>query len=149
MSRQRGALALIALAAVIGVSILIARHGNDCDLPDRLSIEGAAELVATDEGLSVVLTSEEGFTMGALFWILRIGDTEFQLSRYPDFSTDKIEFPIPDGALVRFRDGDGVGIRYGNPVLTPGSIGGDWAEAQPGVDRGEGIAHLRVADGCP
>ncbi len=148
MNRQRGALAFIVLTVIIG-AILVTRDGSDCDLRDRLSIEGAAELLATDEGLSVVLTSEEGFTMGALFWILRIGDTELQLSQYPDFSTDKIEFPIPDGALVRFQDGDGVGIRYGNPVLTPGSNGGDWAEAQPGVDRGEGIAHLRVAERCP
>lgn len=148
MSRQRGALAIIVLIVIIG-AILATRDGDDCDLPDRLSIEGAAELLATDEGMSVVLTSVEGFTMGALFWILRIGDTEFQLSQYPDFSTDRIEFPIPDEALVRFQDGDGIGIRYGNPVLTPGSIGGDWAEAQPGVDRGEGIAQLRVAEGCP
>jgi len=149
MRRQRGAVALIALAAVIGVSILVTRDGDDCDLPDRLSIEGAAELLATEEGLSVVLTSEEGFTMGALFWILRIGATEFHLSQYPEFSMNRIEFPIPDGALVRFQDGDGVGIRYGNPVLTAGSIDREWTEAQPGVDRREGIAHLRVAQDCP
>ena len=149
MSRQRVALTLTALAVIDGGIVVVTRGGEDCSPRDLLRIEGAAELVETADGQSVILTSEEGFTVGALVWILRIGDTEFGLSRYPDFSVQRIEFPIPDDALSRLRDGDGIGIRYGNPIPRLGSNGGAWAPAQGIIDRGDGFAVLRVLDDCP
>jgi hypothetical protein len=81
-------------------------------------------------------------------WVLRIGDTEFSLSRYPDFSTNRIEFPIPDDALSRLRDGDGFGIRYGNPTPRVGSSSGAWSPVETDIDRQDGFAVLRVLDDC-
>ena len=148
MSRQRVALALTALAVIVGGIVVVTRGGDDCGPGDLLRIDGAAELVETADGQSVILSSEDGFTVGALVWILRIGDTEFSLSRYPDSSTNRIEFPIPDDALSRLQDGDGIGIRYGNPIPRLGSSAGAWAPAQGKVDRGDGFAVLRVLEGC-
>ncbi len=124
------------------------RRGEDCAPRDLLRVEGPAELVETADGLSVIVSSDDGFTVGALFWILRIGDTEFSFSRYPDFSTNRIEFPIPDDALPRLRDGDGIGIRYGNPTPRVGSRFDAWSPVEGDIDRETGFAVLRVLDDC-
>ena len=149
MSWQRAAFALVVFALIVGITVNITRHGEDCSPRDLLRIDGPAEFVETPDGLSVIVSSDEGFTMGALFWILRIGDTEFSLSRYPDFSTNRIEFPIPDDALPRLQDGDGIGIRYGNPTPRRGSNVGGWAPAAENIDRGKGFVVLGVLEDCP
>lgn len=148
MSRLRAALALVALAVIVGGAIILTRRGEDCDPRDLLRVEGPAELVATADGLSVIVSSDEGFTVGALMWILRIGDTEFSLSRYPDFSTNRIEFPIPDDALSRLQDGDGIDIRYGNPIPRGGSSFDAWFPVEEDIDRRGGFAVFRVLDDC-
>ena len=148
MSRPRTALALAALVATVGGVLLVTRPGESCDPQDRLRLEGPAELVETADGLSVVVSSDEGFTVGALVWILRVGDTEFSLSRYPDASPNRLEFPIPDDALSRLHDGDGIGIRYGNPTPRSGSSFGVWVPAEGNIDRRHGFATLRVLDDC-
>ncbi|MDH3426377.1 MAG: hypothetical protein OEM22_06865 [Acidimicrobiia bacterium] len=148
MSWQRVAVALVAFAVIVGGAIIAIRGGEDCGPRDVLRIEGAAELEESADGMSVILASDEGFTVGALVWILRIGDTEFHHSRYPDFALTRIEFPIPDDALSRLRDGDGIGIRYGNPTPLPGSGFGAWAPVEGNMDRRDGFAVLRVLDDC-
>lgn len=148
MNWQRAALVVGVLTAIVGGAIIVTRGGGDCGPRDLLRIEGDAELVKNANGLSVFVSSDDGFTVGALVWILRIGNTEFNLSRYPDFSTDRIEFPIPEDALSRLRDGDGIGIRYGNPTARPGSGSGAWAPAQENIERSDGFAVLRVLDDC-
>jgi len=148
MSRHRVTLILVAVAVIVGGAIIVIRQGESCAPEDLLRIEGPAELVETAEGLSVIVSSDEGFTVGALVWILRIGDTEFSLSRYPDFSTNRIEFPIPDDALSRLQDGDGIDIRYGNPTPPTGSGFGAWSPVENDIDRQDGFAVLRVLDDC-
>lgn len=148
MSRQRVVLVVVALVFIVGGVVIVASWGEECALRDRLRLEGAAELVETPEGLSVIVSSDEGFTVGALVWILRIGTTEFGLSRYPDSSITTIEFPIPDDALSRLQDGDGVGIRYGTPTPRATSSFGAWFPTEAGVDRSDGFAVLRVLDDC-
>ncbi len=148
MSWQRATLALVALAIVVVAAIVVTRPGEDCTPRDLLRVEGAAEMVETPDGLSVIVSSDEGFTMGALVWILRIGRTEFSSSRYPDFSTNRIEFPIPDDALPRLRDGDGIGIRYGNPTPQVGSRFDAWYTVEGNIDRETEFAVVRVLDDC-
>lgn len=148
MIRRQVTLILVAVAVIAGGAIVVTRQGVDCAPQDVLRVEGPAELVETADGLSVITSSAEGFTVGALVWILRIGDTEFSVSRYPDFSTNRIEFPIPDDALSRLRDGDGIGIRYGNPTPRGGSSPGAWSPVVTDIDRQEGFAVLRVLDDC-
>jgi hypothetical protein len=148
MSRLRVTLVLVALAVIVGGAVIASRRGEDCALRDRLRIEGPAELMGTPEGVSVIVSSEEGFTVGALVWLLRIGDTEFGLSRYPDSSTDRIEFLIPDDALPRLHDGDGVGMRYGNPLPRSPSSSGAWSPAAANTVGSEGFGTLRVLDDC-
>ncbi len=148
MSRLRGVLALVALVVIILGAIVVTRRGETCAPQDLLRVEGPAELAATADGVSVIVSSDEGFTVGALMWVLRIGDTEFALSRYPDFSTNRIEFPIPTVALPRLHDGDGIGIRYGNPTPRAGSGLDAWSPVGGDIDRTEGFAALRVLDDC-
>jgi len=148
MSWRRAALALVVFAIIVGGAIIVTRRGENCAPRDLLGIEGPAELVGTADGLSVIVPSDQGFTVGALVWILRIGDTEFSLSSYPDFSTNRIEFPIPDDALPRLQDGDGIGIRYGNPTPRIESSFGAWAPAESNIDRSSGFATLRVLEDC-
>ena len=148
MSWRRLALALVGLAVIVGGVIIVTRRGENCDPTARMHVEGPAELRETPDGLSVIVSSEEGFTVGALVWILRIGDTEFALSRYPDFSLNRIEFPIPEEAVSRFQDGDGLGMRYGNPTTQGGSSFAAWFPAEANLERTDGFAVLRVSDDC-
>jgi hypothetical protein len=148
MSWQRVVVGLVVVAVIVGGAIFVTRLGENCAPHDLLRIEGSAELVETADGLSAIVSSDEGFTVGALFWILRIGDTEFSLSRYPDVSLNRLEFPIPDEALSRLRDGDGIDVRYGNPPSRIGSSLDAWAPAEGIIDRTEGFAVLSVQDDC-
>lgn len=148
MSWRRVAFAATALTVIAGGILMMSRQGENCALEDLLRVEGRAELLLTEDGLSVLVSSDEGFTVGALAWILRIGDTEFSLSRYPDFSTNRIEFPIPDDALSRLQDGDGIDIRYGNPIPRGGSSFDAWSPVEGDIDRTDGFAFLRVLDDC-
>ncbi len=148
MIRGRRTWAVVALSLVaIAAAILFTRSDPDCSPAARMSIAGDATLVSGADGVSVVLTSEDGFTVGALFWILRIGDTEFPVSRYPTFVDTTIEFPLPGAALPRLRDGDTVSIRYGNPATGAGGIG--WGAAPIDAAPGTSLATLRIADRCP
>lgn len=148
MRRRRVVLVLVAVAVIASGAIVTTRQGENCAPLDVLRVEGPAQLVETADGLSVIVSSDEGFTVGALMWVLRIGDTEFSLSRYPDFSTNRLEFSIPGDALSRLSDGDGIGIRYGNPTPRVGSNSGAWSPVETDIDRQDGFAVLRVLDDC-
>lgn len=147
MNRKRSTIALVALIVVLGGLFIATRPGDDCDSREPLRIEGDAELVETADGRSVVLFSEDGFTVGAALDSPH-RNTEFQLSRYPELAPTTIEFLIPDEAPPRLRDGDGIAVRYGNPIARPGTGGAGWAPADPQVDRGAGFAVLRVGEVC-
>lgn len=108
---------VIAIVALGGAAVFVAsRIDNDC---------GAAGVPATDnpdvrfesaaDGFTLRVTSDEDFHVGALDWILRIGDVQFYRSQYPDFTLAVIEFQIPQSALELLDDGAPITVHYGNP----------------------------------
>ena len=106
-------------------------------------------------GYRVLVTRDTDFHVGALMWMLRVGDTQFHRSDYPGPRLTTIEFPIPSAALSHLQDGDSVAVHYGSPAFTQlmgdGSysvVVGDGDGA--GVDslRGDVFGTLRIPLEC-
>lgn len=135
---------VVGLAAAAFAVTAVAFSRGECSA--EIAIEGRHfETIETSEGLGVLATSDEGFYVGALFWILRIGDVEIDRSTYPGLTINELEFQIPEDARRHFTDGDPVSIRYGNPVSSgnAGYVLGAGANGSGGE-----VAVLRIADGC-
>lgn len=144
LSKLIGAVAITAV--IVGILLFAARDGaSHCEEPILTVAGDGVELLESADGLEVVLTAEDGFYVGALAWVLRIGPVEFDRSYYPDFATTRLSFPIPQEAKAMLKDGDGIDVRYGNPI---GSGTDGFAPAASEVDRASGFATLRVSDGC-
>lgn len=148
------ALTLVLLGVAATAAVLMIRP-QPCGDPGP-HIEGAgAELHQGAEGYSVLVTSDTDFHVGALMWMLRIGDSQFHRSDYPEQRLTTIEFPMPSEALSRLRDGDSVAVHYGSPASTQlvgdGSysvVSNDGDEASVDSLRGDAFGTLRIPGEC-
>ncbi len=143
---RRAIIAVMTVAALIAVVVFAVQNGDgECEKPTLAIASDAVELLETADGLELVVTAEEDFYMGALLWILRIGRLEFDRSYHPDGALTRLAFPIPATAVEMLADGDGIDVRYGNPI---GSAADGFARADLDVDRESGFATLRVTETC-
>ena len=146
MNRVMVGVILTILAVAIATVFATRRTSDECGSRSGISIQGErAEIIDTPDGSSVVVTADEGFRVAALVWVLRIGDLEFDRSRYPDSTENTLEFPIPEGAISQLQDGDSVSVRYGNPVVS--QIDG-YAFADQAANDAAGFATIRIPEAC-
>lgn len=113
MSRRVALAILVALIVAAGVGLFL--RSNRCR--DLVGIEGAGfEVEQSGEDLLVVAISETGFPVGALDWVLQIGDLGFGGGSYSDATLDELTFTIPIEARSLLADGDPIAISYRNPM---------------------------------
>lgn len=145
-TNRRKLLAAAAVVVVAFAAVIAIQSGNDGCGDPILSVAGeGVALRETTDGPEVVVSAENDFTVGALAWILRIGRLEFDRSYYPEGSLTELAFPIPAEAVALLEDGDGIAVRYGNPLATTRE---GFAPADSTVDRSSGFATVRIADDC-
>jgi hypothetical protein len=137
--------AIVAVLLVVVLAFVVGSRDDRCVEPTLAVVGNGVELSEGDDGVEVVVTSDEEFAVGALAWILRIGRLEFDRSSYPGGTLTQLSFPIPLAAVPLLEDGDGIGVRYGNPI---GSGTNGYALADVDIDRKSGFATLRVYDAC-
>lgn len=137
--------ATAAVLLVVVLALVVRNRNEDCGAPTLAVVGSGVELLEGDDGLEVLVTSEEEFAVGALAWILRIGRLEFDRSSYPEGTLNRLLFPIHAAAVPLLEDGDGIGVRYGNPI---GSGTNGYALADAAIDRESGFATLQVSDAC-
>lgn len=143
--KTRWAMAVIGGMVVLGLLLVIRGDDGDCG-GSKLTVAGdGVQLIESAGALEAVVTADEAFRVGALNWILRIGRLEFDRSHHPDGDLNRIAFPLPAEAVALLEDGDGIDVRYGNPI-TSGASG--YARADLDVDRTAGFATIRVVDAC-
>jgi hypothetical protein len=85
----------------------------------------------TEDGIEVELTSSKPFPVRALPPILRVGSSEFRLSRNPeDGRLETLIFLVPEKDFAELRADDAVAVFYGSPA--PVDEGTTAAIAEPG-----------------
>ncbi len=126
MPRRILAIAIVAIALVMAVIYAVSQNGAGCSgstVPSTDSPNATFEVAA--DGFTLRIARDEQFQIGALDWLLRIGDVEFYGARFPDGSLDAIVFDVPSEALQHLSDGDPISVIYGNPKAAPFEVNPD------------------------
>ena len=141
---RHGTVTLITVAVLAaGLTAAILLRSGDC--AQQLSIDGDGfTVLSSEDGIQVIVSSPEDFHMGALTWVLSIGDMRFDRSGYPHVNLRTLAFPIPDEALALIADRDPVTVSYGIPV---GSGSGGFATGGEGPPP-RAAAQARIAEVC-
>jgi hypothetical protein len=82
----------------------------------------SSTVLAGQPGLEISLTSNRPFLPAGEILVLRIGDQQFDVSRYSDDrSTNQIIFVLTQAEFTALKQGDQVTVQYG-----VGGNGGIW-----------------------
>lgn len=120
------------VVAVLGVVLFTARDAGDSEgCNDAAAAEDTLNILrsvtTTEDGVEIELWSREPFPVRALVAVLRIGDVDLAISRYPDSgSLNTLIFRASVDEFEQMAEGDETIIYYGSPDLRPAQdVGSD------------------------